>query len=75
LHGCVPIRMLRAGVLDGVGRAGVGVTKPNGEYIFTSCLACLSRFLWDDPGVLPGVLVPSVRRLWPRVGNFTFWQT
>jgi len=65
LHGRVPIRMLCAGVCDGVSLSGVGVTNPNGEYIFTSRFARLSRFLCDEPGVLPEELNgdPFVRRL------------
>jgi len=59
--------MLCAGVCDGVGLAGVGVTNSNGEYIFTSCFTCLSSFTRDETGVLPaelkGDLVLFVRRL------------
>lgn len=60
--------MLCPGVRDGVVFAGVGVTNPKGEYIFTSRLACRSRFLCEEPGVLlpaepNGDLLLFVRRL------------
>jgi len=77
LHDLVPIRMLCPGVRPGVVCTGVGVMKPNGEYIFTSRLACLLLFLCDEPGVL----LPAepngdlfVSRLCPRLGSFIFYN-
>jgi len=55
--------MLWPGVREGVVRVGVGVTKPKGEYICTSRLPRLSRFLCDELGVLNGDNVPFVSRL------------
>lgn len=75
LHDLVPIRMFRPGVGAGVVRTGVGVTKPNGEYMCTSVLVRLSLFLCDElTAQLNGDIVPFVRRLWPRDCNLTFYK-